>query len=157
MDAIRLLERQHAEMRTLLREVEAAPESERSVELEILVDAIERHRMLEERHLYPALDAVGLAGLHRCREHHRLLGHSARHLAELKATDRPVASALKVLAAQLERHICDDEQHLFPVAKRALDGDERVRLGHEMAETIAEAENELWIGSPTAWTNHSHA
>jgi len=58
---------------------------------------------------------------------------------------------LTVLAAHIEQHIVDEERTVLPFVEQALDAGELQTVGERMSETIAEMENEDWLGSAEAW------
>ncbi|MCU1279991.1 MAG: hemerythrin protein [bacterium] len=151
----RLLRDQHAEMRRLLAEVRSASAQQLDIEFEAMADAIHVHWTIESRHLYPLLERIGYPDIYHSIEAHRTLCHVVADLRGLCAHGPHFLSALKVLAAQLEQHIVDEERRLLPFLKEHVAEDELEAAAREMLETVAEIENENWIGTPSAWTNHA--
>lgn len=141
----------------MLREVHASTAERRCVAFEMLNDAIVHHWAVEERHLYPILEKRGYRNLYSSIELHRSLCHIARDLGGLCDDGPHFFSALKVLAAHIEQHIVDEEGTVLPFVEQALDEHERRAIGARMQETIAELENEDWLGTPEAWRNASSA
>jgi hemerythrin len=157
MNVPRLLDQQHAELRAMLREVRASTAERRAVAFEMLNDAIVHHWAVEERHLYPILEQRGYRDLYSSLELHRSLCHISQDLRRLCDDGPHFFSALKVLAAHIEQHIVDEERTVLPFVEQALDAGEQRAIGERMQETIAEMENEDWLGTPEAWRNASSA
>lgn len=152
-----LLRRQHVEMRERLLEVRHAPHDRVRVAFEALADAVELHSTLEERHLHPLLQVLGHPDIDRSIEAHRALRHVVREFYGRCDAGAQFLSALEVLAAQLEQHIVGEERTVLPYLARALSDEREEAVAHAMLETIAEIENESWLGAPDAWVNHSPA
>src|SRR3954467_7444778 len=75
MNIRRLLRRQHAELRAMLDEVRRCTTERRKIAFEMLNDAVMHHWAVEERHLYPVLEARGYPDTYRSIEEHRALCH----------------------------------------------------------------------------------
>ncbi|MDB4970184.1 MAG: Hemerythrin [Myxococcales bacterium] len=157
MTVDRLLRGQHSEMRGLLLRVRGCSGEQLTIHFEALADAIHAHWSVESRHLYPLLERLRYPDMYRSIEAHKTLCHVVDDLRGLCEDGPHFFSALKVLAAQLEQHIVDEERILLPyLAQRASDA-QKDELARQMLETVAEIENENWIGTPAAWTSHLSA
>jgi hemerythrin-like domain-containing protein len=152
-----LLRRQHAEIRGLLVEVRNAPAHHLEIAFEAFAEAVDTHWAVESRHLYPLLERIGYPDQYRSIEAHRALCHVVHDLRGLCQDGPHFLSALKVLSAQLEQYIVDEERMLLPYIEEHVDAAELDEIAEEMMATIAEIENENWIGAPSAWTNHPAA
>jgi hypothetical protein len=157
MDVRRLLRQQHAEVRAMLDEVRRSSAHRRAIAFEMLNDSVMHHWAVEERHLYPVLEGRGYADLYSSLELHRALCHVVHDLRGLCDDGRHFMSALQVLATHIEQHIVDEERGILPFVDRTLDDAECAALGQRMAETLAEIENEDWLGTATAWREASSA
>jgi len=141
----------------MLQQVRASTADRRAIVFEMLNDAIVHHWVVEERHLYPILEERGYRDLYSSLELHRSLCHISRDLRGLCDDGPHFFSALKVLAAHIEQHIVDEESTVLPFIEQALDAGEQQAVGQRMGETVAELENEDWLGTPEAWRNASSA
>ena len=141
----------------MLREVRASSADRRAIAFEMLHDAIRHHWAVEERHLYPVLEERGYRDLYSSLELHRSLCHISRDLRRLCDDGPHFFSALKVLAAYIEQHIVDEERTVLPFVEQTLDAGEKQVIGERMSETVAEMENEDWLGTPEAWRNGQSA
>jgi hemerythrin-like domain-containing protein len=155
MTSVDLLRRQHAELRTLLHRVRESDARRLEIEFDAFCEAVRTHWRVEEEHLYPLLARFEYPELYRSIEVHRALRHVAHDLTGLGSAGPHFHSALKVLGAQLEQHISDEESLVLPFVAERVPRDEDDEAAHGMRETIAEIENENWIGSEHAWTNHN--
>lgn len=141
----------------MLQEVRSSGAERRAIAFDMLNDAIVHHWAVEEQHLYPLLEKRGYGDLYSSLELHRALCHIASDLGRLCDDGPHFFSALKVLAAHVEQHIVDEERTVLPFVARALDEEEQESLGERMRETLAELENEDWLGTPQAWRSVSTA
>ncbi len=139
----------------MLDEVRRSSTARRRIAFEMLRDAVTHHWTVEERHLYPVLQSRAYADLYSSVEEHRALCHTIADLRGLCDDTTHFLSALKVLAAHVEQHIVDEERRVLPFIETALDEADRETLGERMSETLAEIENEDWLGAPEAWKNAS--
>jgi hypothetical protein len=151
MDIQRLLRQQHVALRLMLQELRGTHADRRVIVFEMLSDAVLHHWAVEEHHLYPLLEGRGYDNLHRSIELHRDLCHVVCDLRGLCNDGPHFFSALKVLGAHIEQHIIDEEQCVLPFVARTVDPAESRAVGERMAETLAEIENDDWLGSPDAW------
>jgi hemerythrin-like domain-containing protein len=155
MTPVDLLRRQHAELRTLLSRVRECDAQDLELEFDAFCEAVRVHWRIEEAHLYPLLERFAYPELYRSIEVHRALRHVVQDLTGLCSAGSHFHSAVKVLGAQLEQHISDEESLVLPFVSERVPRDVSEETGYAMLETMAEIENENWIGSEHAWTNHS--
>ncbi|HYD49601.1 MAG TPA: hemerythrin domain-containing protein [Terriglobales bacterium] len=137
-DAITLLTNDHKEMRRLLKELKAASgDSRRAKVLEQVQTALKTHTMIEEQIFYPAFrDAA------RKEEDRELFyeAHAEHDAADLilgevsTAQDEQFSARAKVLMEIVEHHAKEEEEEMFPRARKLLDQEELRRLGGEMTE-----------------------
>ncbi|MDB4967004.1 MAG: Regulator of cell morphosis and signaling [Myxococcales bacterium] len=155
MDALELLRAQHSEIQQRLLRIRTQSAVERRRELDDLSDAVEMHLLVEERHLEPLLhelsfDAVAL----KVETARRLMARTVAELRAIDAADPRFDATLSVLWAELARHHDENEGRLFPALAGSLSQPLLRALGQSMLETIAEAENDNWIGAAqpdTSW------
>jgi hemerythrin superfamily protein len=142
MDAIDLLERHH---RQLEQRFSALKKSDRpSIEdFKAASDLLVSHMTIEERQFYPAVTAsrtedVLLESL----EEHLSLKRVLSDLLALAADDPQFSPKMHVLAEQLEHHHKEEEDHLFPRARKLLDAGAREALGARMAEQLEQMKHQ---------------
>lgn len=154
MNAIALLKADHEKVKKLLTQLEST--TERGVKTrEELLSKIEHelliHTQLEEKIFYPAYKAAGgkeeATMDAEAREEHRAVEDLV--LPDLKATDPSkitFSGRAKVLKELLEHHIEEEEDELFPQAKKLLSAKVLNELGSAMQALRAELKKEAASG-----------
>ncbi|MFI8482834.1 hemerythrin domain-containing protein [Pseudomonas sp. NPDC078700] len=154
MNAIALLKADHEKVKKLLTQLEST--TERGVKTrEELLSKIEHelliHTQLEEKIFYPAYKAAGgkeeATMDAEAREEHRAVEDLV--LPDLKATDPSkitFSGRTKVLKELLEHHIEEEEDELFPQAKKLLSAKVLNELGSAMQALRAELKKEAASG-----------
>lgn len=136
MNAIELLTSQHREVEKIFSKIERAKGiAEKRKLFELLGDNLAIHTAIEEHHFYPAVKAkrtedILLESLH---EHLSI----KRVLADLLAADvkdDAFDAQIKVLKEQVEHHVEEEEQDLFPKVKKILNVEELKALATQMEE-----------------------
>jgi hemerythrin superfamily protein len=136
LDALRLLEQQHDEVKELFKQIEKA-EGERAGKLfgEIR-ERLTLHEELEETHLYPQLkedDKAGELVLESYQEHH-VMDLLLEEIGNLKPDDEAFEPKIKVLQENTEHHIEEEEKQLFPLVRKLWDTDKREQVGRKMEQ-----------------------
>lgn len=153
-DAIQFLEAEHETVRGLLEKLEGTTERATTRREELLAK-IERevriHSRIEEEIFYPAFQEAA-----RKREHAKLFFEALEEhhvvdlvLPELKATAPDAdefAGKAKVLKDLIEHHAEEEEDEMFPAAKKLMDRAELVALGERLARRRLELEK-AWDGA----------
>ena len=139
MDAITLLKDDHQTVKRLFRELkpltEAAVKS-RTELFERLQRELEMHAHIEEKIFYPVLrkesetHSITLEGV----EEHHVIKMLLRELAEMDVATEKWAAKLNVLRENVEHHIEEEEDDMFPGARDVLDHARIVELGDQMQE-----------------------
>ena len=137
MDALVLLEQQHAAVGALIDQIAAEPSAGRRTALVAqLSRMIDAHVRVEEAYLYP-LCAARMCGnrgpLHEACEQHALTRFAADNLLRTRATDVRFGVRLKLVRDLFERHASDEEDWMFPKAKRNLTDEQLDALGGDLA------------------------
>lgn len=143
MDAVSLLERQHAQMKNLFDELRKAVESERADLLGMLADELTVHMTLEEQLFYPAVASLRSrtqAG-DALDEHHKLRARLVE-LVRIPGGDVDFPSKLTLLEGEFLRHAGEENAELFPVARERLAPEELRRLGARMKALADELHGE---------------
>jgi hemerythrin-like domain-containing protein len=143
-DAITLLETDHRRFEDLLKQGEDT--TERAVKgraelLRTLTTELNLHEMIEEKLLYPALQAHPEARdivLEGYQEHH-VADVLTRELHQVAADDEQWAAKFKVLKESLEHHIQEEEGEMFRKARGLFSREDLEALGSRMAKMKAEA------------------
>jgi hemerythrin superfamily protein len=144
VNAIELLKQQHREVEELFEELEAAGENavktkERTFQK--IADALALHAEIEEKIFYPeAKEAVEDAEdeLREAVEEHL---SAKRIIADLMATgpqDEQFMARCKVLKEQIEHHVEEEEQELFPKVQKSCDAETLEEMGSRMEEMADE-------------------
>ena len=140
MDAIELLKTQHGEMKGLFKRIEMAEEDEEQDLFEQLADALAVHAAIEEKHFYPATkNARTEELLQEAVEEHLSAKRLSADLMEMSPEDPQFDAKLSVLEEQIEHHVEEEENELFPKVRKMLEKEELEDLGvvmEDMAEEL---------------------
>jgi len=142
VNAIDLLKKDHEEVRNLLSQLVATTDRAEKGRRELLgkiEQELAAHTKIEEEIFYPAFrDAGGKE--ERVMYHEAVEEHRAAEdlvLPDLKKTDPTSAQfsgRAKVLKELIEHHIEDEEEEMFPKAKKLLSSEDLQALGEKMAQ-----------------------
>lgn len=149
MDAIKMLKKQHREVEALFKELEKAKSAgPRRKTFEKIADALAIHATIEEKHFYPAAkkkqtEDVLLESL----EEHLQVKRLIADLLELDASDPTFLAKATVLKEDVQHHVEEEEDELFPKVEKLLDDDELEAVAAAMQETAAELQEQ---GEPRA-------
>jgi hemerythrin superfamily protein len=150
MDAIELLESQHREVEELFEKFEAAGENARKTKQTLcqqISDKLAVHAEIEEKLFYPESKSEDTEEILReSVEEHLAVKRVLADLLETEVTDEQFDARMKVLKEQVEHHVEEEEDELFPKVRKALSEDELDDLGSRMEEL---AEDVLAQGSPS--------
>lgn len=137
MDAITMLKDDHDRVKKILNELEETTERAVKTRTELFakVEAeIRLHEEIEETILYPAFKA------HETLKDIVLEGYEEHHVADMilaeldgvDVTDETWGSKLKVLKESLEHHIEEEEEKMFPRARKEFSRTQMAELGRQM-------------------------
>jgi iron-sulfur cluster repair protein YtfE (RIC family) len=149
MDAISLLKADHARFRELLGQLAdtEAGDAERANIFAALKARLVAHETIEEEILYPALQPFAQTEeivAHSYEEHH-VVDLLVDELTVLSFSDAAWGAKAHVMQENLEHHMKDEEEDLFPKAKRLLSANALGDLG-----TLMEERREEVLASPAA-------
>lgn len=144
MNAIKMLKKQHREVEALFKELEKAKSAgPRRKAFAKLADALAIHATIEERHFYPAakrkqtqdqlLEAV---------EEHLEVKRVIADLLKIEPMDPVFMAKVTVLKEDVQHHVEEEEQELFPKVEKLLDDDELEAVAASMEETAEELQRE---------------
>jgi hemerythrin-like domain-containing protein len=140
MDAIEMLKADHEKVKGLFRQYEAAGDrayqKKQSIAEEVFTE-ITVHSTLEEELFYPAVkaetDKQGQELVAESVEEHHVVAMLIEELKALDPKDERYDAKFTVLMENIEHHIEEEEDELFPEAEDVL-GDEIEELGAQMKE-----------------------
>ena len=134
MDAIELLTSQHREMEASFKRLLEAGDSDTKRQLFAAVaDQLTTHIASEEEIFYPAVRATRTEDiLLESLEEHLSLKRLLADLLPMQPSDQTFEPKFKVLKEQAEHHHREEEEHLFPKARKLLDGEASIALAREM-------------------------
>ena len=136
MDAFQLLKEDHRKVDQLFQQLESARGSAAKLRVfEQIKTELELHTHIEEKIFYPALEEpketheLTLEAY----EEHDVVKKLLRELSRSKSADEDWESQAKVLQENVEHHVEEEENELFPKADAALSEEEVEELGERMA------------------------
>ena len=137
VDGIVMLEEDHARVKALFEELEGAEEDAKHEAALRLFDALDIHTKLEESIFYPALQQrsrrEGRMLVAEALEAHRSAKELVAELRDMDVDDPEFDEKVEQLRSEVESHIDDEEDEMFPLAERILAADAE-RLGLEMQD-----------------------
>ena len=138
MEAIALLKKDHAAVKALFDKFQAAGDDEQTRQsLFDQIDAeLDVHAAIEEQIFYPAVQDVRseetkdmvLEAL----EEHKVVKTLLEEIAALTPADDEFDAKMKVLRENVEHHVEEEEQEMFPEAQKQLSEKVRNELGSRM-------------------------
>jgi hemerythrin-like domain-containing protein len=142
-DAIQLLTAQHREVEDLFEEIENARlADDKEALFSDLADKLAIHARIEEQTFYPAMrekrtDRMVLESFVEHTSIKRLLAD----MLETYAGSPAFEVQLQALKEQVDHHVEEEEEELFPAARKVLSEDDLYTLAREMMDTQQELED----------------
>jgi hemerythrin superfamily protein len=137
MNAIDFLKADHKNVKKLFKTFEQVPAedySRKEILFEQIHDMLESHSDLESELFYPAvLEVPGKEAedaVLEAREEHKIVRELLKELEEIAPGDPTFDAKMKVLRETVEHHADEEEDDMFPVARK---------LGRERLEQLAES------------------
>lgn len=138
MNAIELLKADHKVVADLFKQVEATKESEHPAIFKKIKAELDVHAHIEEVVFYPKLKAEGnkelvdivFEGI----EEHRQVKMFLKEIAALVDDSEKFEPKLKVLIEDVEHHVKEEENEMFPLVTDQFESDVLNELGAEMEE-----------------------
>ena len=136
MEATKLLEKQHAEVKDLFKQYLAAEEESEKQELfEQIADDFAAHGEIEEKIFYPAVYVGPLKEkLQEAVEEHLAAKRVAADLLDMVPSDPQFDPKMKVLKELIEHHVEEEEGELFPLVRQNFAREELEALGDQMEQ-----------------------
>jgi hemerythrin superfamily protein len=140
MNAVKMLKQQHREVEKLFKEFEKAKSAgPKRKAFEQIADALAIHATIEERHFYPGVKQKQTEEiLFESVEEHLEVKRAIADLMELETIDETFEAKVKVLQEDVEHHVEEEEQELFPKVEKLMDAETLEALGAQMEETQEE-------------------
>ena len=134
MDAFNLLKADHRKVEQLFAQLESASGKQKLQVFEQIRTELELHTHIEEKIFYPALEEpeetheLTLEAY----EEHDVVKKLLKELGRAKTATEEWEAQAKVLQENVEHHVEEEENELFPKAESALGKEEIVALGEQM-------------------------
>jgi hypothetical protein len=137
MDAIELLDAQHRDVERLFSQLEGA-RGERKLRLfRELADLLAIHATIEENHFYPMVKTADTEDIvMESLEEHLAVKRLLADLMKMSPDEDEFDAKLTVLEEQVEHHVGEERQELFPQVRRLLDAEQREAIGQIMTATM---------------------
>ena len=151
MNAIEMLKKQHREVEELFETLEGAGEGAMKTKERVfqqLADALAVHAEIEEKIFYPeSKDADTEELLREAVEEHLSVKRVIADLMQTGPEDEQFDARCKVLREQIEHHVKEEEEELFPKVKKACSKEQLEDMGERMEAMADELEEQ---GQPSA-------
>ncbi len=153
MDAITLLKHDHDKVKKLLAELESTTERGIKTRAELFATIkgeMTVHESIEEEIFYPALmdmaktKDITLEGY----EEHHVVDLLMRELEDLPVDDEHWGAKANVMKENIEHHIEEEEDDMFPKTRQVFEEVELKELGERMAARKAELAKEIGLAAP---------
>lgn len=139
MNAIELLETQHAAVKALFKRCEKASGEAKRQLFEKIADDLAVHAAIEEKHFYPATTAARTGDLlQEAVEEHLSVKRIIADLLDMDPSEAQFDTKIQVLQEQVEHHVGKEEGDLFPQVRKMLSADQLEDLGAAMEATAEE-------------------
>lgn len=135
MDAFNLLKQDHRKVAALFDQLEAATGKAKLTVFNEIKTELELHTHIEEKIFYPAVEEpeethdLTLEAY----EEHDVVKKLLRQLSRAKTANEEWEAQAKVLRENVEHHVEEEENELFPKAESALGEEQIAELGEQMA------------------------
>ena len=139
-DAIALLKQDHKNVRQLLKKLESAEEGDKRLQLFNQIESeLKVHTQIEEEIFYPAFHeaAEGEKDEHlyyEAVEEHHVVDMVLPEITDTDENSDEFAAKGKVLKDLVEHHIEEEEEQMFPKARKLMDPSDLKELGRRLDE-----------------------
>lgn len=134
MDAINLLKADHRKVEALFEQLESADGKAKMQVFQQIKSELELHTHIEETIFYPATEEPKQTHdlTLEAYEEHDVVKKLLQELSRAKSPNEEWEAKAKVLQENVEHHVEEEENELFPKASKALGADEIETLGEQM-------------------------
>jgi len=135
MDAFSLLKADHRKVEDLFSQLESASGQAKMRVFEQIKMELELHTHIEEKFFYPALEKPKQTHelTLEAYEEHDVVKKLLQQMSRAKSATEEWEAQAKVLQENVEHHVEEEENELFPKAEAALGEEEIEALGEQMA------------------------
>lgn len=135
MDAFQLLKADHQKVAQLFDQLESASGKAKLQVFEQIRTELELHTLVEETYFYPALEKPKQTHdlTLEAYEEHNVVKNLLQELSGSRNPNDEWEAQAKVLRENVEHHVEEEENELFPKAEQVLSEDEVEELGDQMA------------------------
>jgi hemerythrin superfamily protein len=155
VNAVDMLESQHREVEELFAKLDKADRDQRKQNLfREIADKLAVHASIEEQVFYPAVKAKRTEDiLLESLEEHLSIKRVLADLIDIDAADETFDAKAKVLKEQVEHHVGEEEDDLFPKVQKIFDEETLIALAQEMTllqeKLLAEGDPRLAVLTQT--------
>ena len=134
MDAFNLLKADHRKVEELFSQLESASGQAKMQVFEQIKMELELHTHIEEKIFYPALEKPKQTHdlTLEAYEEHDVVKKLLREMSKAKSANEEWEAQAKVLQENVEHHVEEEENELFPKAQAALSEEDIETLGEQM-------------------------
>jgi hemerythrin superfamily protein len=147
MDALELLKNDHRKVGDLFAQFKATDDEKKHQQLfEQIRAELETHTHIEETVLYPAFEKYGelKALVLEAYEEHKQIKTLISEVTALSEGSERFDAKLKVMGENVEHHVKEEEDEVFPKVKRLFDRQQLERLGQELEAAKKQLETPSW-------------
>jgi hemerythrin-like domain-containing protein len=139
MDVIKLLKEDHKKVKKMLDELESTTERAANTREQLFAkiqSELKLHELVEEEIVYPAfrkqckLKDIVLEGY----EEHHVVDLIMDEIAGESVTDESWAAKVKVMKENVEHHVEEEEDKMFPQARKLFKDEELEMLGQQVEQ-----------------------
>jgi len=139
MDVIKLLKQDHQKVKKMLEELEETTERATTKRQQLFAEVqseLRLHELVEEEIVYPAfreqskLKDIVLEGY----EEHHVVDLIMDEIAGEPVTDETWAAKVKVMKENVEHHVEEEEDKMFPQARKLFAEEELEKLGEQVEQ-----------------------
>lgn len=142
MDAIQLLKEDHDKVKKLFQDFESSGEKAYVKKQEIadkICEELEVHTQIEEEIFYPQIrkatkDDEAQDLLNEAFEEHKVAKTLVAELQDFEEVNEIFEAKMKVLRENVEHHIKEEQNELFPKVKKTFEKEELEEIGTQMKE-----------------------
>jgi hemerythrin superfamily protein len=140
MDAIEMLRGEHRAVEELFEKFESAKaDGQKRKIFEEIADALAVHATIEEKHFYPAVKEKATEDmLLEAVEEHLEIKRVIADLLGMEPSDDAFEAKVKVLKEDVEHHVEEEEEELFPKVKKLFDQGQLETIAAAMEQTEGE-------------------
>ncbi len=150
MDALQVLKQDHDKTKDLFEQFRSAAENENSAEMEELASQIfhelEVHTTIEERVFYPAVRDAGGGELDdltdESNEEHHVVDLLIAEVKKMSPSDDRFKAKMTVMIENVEHHMSEEEEQMFPKVRELIDENRLQQLGTELEEEKGRAKSD---------------